>query len=161
MSTAVTWLCCARRVAIDIPTYPVPATAMLYFLPMGFLESLITTDSSVKRSVTSKPRTSPRLCSCSIDGIYSPFSRRPIMERLMPVRLLKSACVSLSAFLLLITVLIIAWDDNFFISAILSLMNYLILLDFNSYMLSDVYQCYHLYHCYMPFDVPILSHAIN
>lgn len=28
ISTAVTWLCCAKRVAIESPTYPVPATAI-------------------------------------------------------------------------------------------------------------------------------------
>lgn len=29
MSTTTTWLCWLSRVAIDIPTYPVPATAIL------------------------------------------------------------------------------------------------------------------------------------
>lgn len=32
MSTASTWLCCASKVAIDSPTYPVPATAMVMFV---------------------------------------------------------------------------------------------------------------------------------
>ena len=32
MSTAVTWLCWLRRVAIDNPTYPVPATAIFMII---------------------------------------------------------------------------------------------------------------------------------
>ena len=95
MSTVVTWLCCASKVAIDRPTYPVPATAMFIdlvtFLVFFFVPS-------VNTSIGSKPRTSPNCSNCGMDGRKSSFSMREISERLMPVASARDCCVMESFF---------------------------------------------------------------
>ena len=58
-STAVTWLCWARRVAMERPTYPVPATAML----SGDGEPSLVEEASVNTSEGSNPSTSARFSS--------------------------------------------------------------------------------------------------
>lgn len=110
ISTAVTWLCCARRVAIESPTYPVPATAML----RGDGEASFPSLYLIKSSVISKSRASPKLSNCSIDGIKSCCSMRDISALLIPVISESSACVMFFSFLSLAIVSARRDGDNFF-----------------------------------------------
>ena len=115
ISTAVTWLCCASSVAIDRPTYPVPATAIFNGEGDAIFSELL----FVNNSVISKSNTSPRFSNCSIEGTKSCCSMREISARLIPVASPSCAWVIDFCFRSLTTVSARRDGDSFFIIGLL------------------------------------------